>query len=483
MSAGDEMKRLKLLMLILFILVVTAACRSNSGTGTEQGKEPESATDVPVLKVIADSPGSVALFQKKEKEIEEKFGVQLEYRYPDRLTDNMEDFLAATDETFDIIVLFPGKVPMYVERDILLPLDSYIKADPSIKDVLPFYRQLYMNYAGHDYGMAYDGDTHLLFYRKDLFARFNDEYRQQFGKDLKAPETWEEYDQIAHFLTRDLDGDGNIDIYGTANLTNDGMRYIWFAERFRSMGGEYFDGEMNPTIANEIGIQALTELANLQSSDAVPPGSMYDWVDLNNAFLMKKVAMVVQWSDTARFSYDEEQSLVKDRVGWALVPGALNQEPRGGAWIGRVLSVCKNSTHQEKAWQVIQYLTSKEVSKSAINSVETINDPFRTSHFDVTGKGPFPTKEINRDFLDTVEKSLANTNSDLMIPGGWEYMQALDRNVGLVLIGKLSPKDGLEKTEAEWREITNSYGRDSQIQFYQQWLRKLEEVRQDEQTE
>ncbi|MFE8703981.1 ABC transporter substrate-binding protein [Cytobacillus sp. FJAT-54145] len=433
------------------------------------------------IKIIADSPGAISFFKKEEKEIAEKYGIRLVYNYPERLTERMEDFLFATDEQYDIYVLFPVKVPMYVERDMLLPLDSYFTEEYS-EDILPLYKNVYMKYGNHSYGAPYDGDNHLLFYRKDLFKKYNEEYHLKYGKDLEPPRTWEEYDQIAKFLSRDTNGDGKINQYGTAILNGDGMRYIWFAERFLSTGGAYFDEEMKPLIHSEKGIQVLTDLVNLVNSEAVPPNSMYDWVDLNNVFLQGNVAMVVQWSDTARFSFDTKtwDSKIVDQVDWTLVPGDLEGSPRGGTWIGRVLSISKDSKDPAKAWQVIEHLTSKENSIDSINSYETINDPYRYSHFEVTGKGPFPSEEISRDFLSTLKDSLKNTNTDLMIPGSWEYMQSLDRNMGLALINRLSPEEALQNTATEWESITNKYDREEQKKYYREWLAQLEEARKSE---
>lgn len=448
---------------------------------TKESSTPVGSTDnddLTTIKIIAESPGAVQFIQMQEKEIAEKYGIRLEYNYPERLTENLEDFLFATEEQYDIYSIFPVKLPLYVEREMLFPLDEYITEEFE-SDLLPFYRKLYMNYGGHDYGMAYDGDAHLLFYRKDLFEKYNDEYKQLYGVDLKPPTTWQEYDQVASFLTRDLDSDGKIDIYGTAIVNGGGMSYPWFIERFMSMGGTFFDKNMKPTLNSEIGQKVLQDLVNLQNSNAVPPGSMYDWEDLNNAFLQGKIAMCVQWSDTARFSYDSDtwKSKVAHKVDWTIVPGELPEAPRGGSFIGRVLAISSDSKVPDKAWQVIEHLTSKEVSIKSINSYQTINDPFRYSHFEVDGKGPFPTELVSHDFFETLSESLKNTNAELMIPGSWDYMQSLDRNMGLALINKLTPEQALEQTEREWEAITNKYGRDTQKQYYHEWVRKLEEVR------
>lgn len=471
------MKLHRTFLLFLFIMLLTG-CRSDSVDKKEEASK--NIDNKPVISIIADSEQSLALFKKEEKNIEEKFDVHLDYHYPDRLNDNLEDFLFASNQTYDIYMLFPAKISQYVERDLLLPLDTYIEDTKDMEDILPVYRNLYMKFGGHDYGMVYDGDTHLLFYRKDVFEKYNSEYKAIYNEDLKPPTTWEEYDQIAKFLTKDTDDDGKIDLYGTAIFGGDAKRYIWFAERFLSMGGKYFDEEMNPMIQNDLGIKALQDLVNLNNSGSTPPNSMYDWIDLNNSFLHGNLAMVVQWSDTSRFSLDKKtwKSSVGNQVGWTLVPTADESNPRGGVWIGRVLGISKQSAHPDKAWDIISYISSKDVSKQALTSKDTINDPFRYSHFSSVSKGPFPKKEMNEDFLNTVKASLNNPNADLMIPGGWEYMQILDQNIHLALIHKLTAEEALLKTADEWNEITERYGRTEQSNQYKQWLDLLEEVKQ-----
>ena len=136
-----------------------------------------------------------------------------------------------------------------------------------------------------------------------------------------------------------------------------------------------------------------------------------------------------------------------------------------------------NLNNPDKAWEVISYITSKKVSKKALESKETINDPFRYSHFSSIGKGAFPTKEMNEDLLNTVQRSLENPNADLMISGGWEYMQILDQNIYLALIHKLTPEEAITKNRRRMEYITESYGRSEQARQYKEWLNLLKELK------
>ena len=432
-----------------------------------------------VLRIVADSEQAVEAMRMEEALLRERYGVELKFHYPERLTDDLEDYLFATQQQHDIFVLFPAKIPAYVARGWLRPLDAYTAKSPWMDDISPVYRELYMRFDDHDYGMVYDGDAHLLFYRKDVFGRFADAYRKQFGEELEPPRTWEQYDRIAKFLTVDEDGDGQPEMYGTASFGAPAKRYVWFSERFLSAGGRYFDDEMRPVIDGPEGLWALQSWLALERSGACPPHAMYDWIDLNQAFLTGKLAMVVQWSDTARFSFDDRgpwKSKVAGKVGWSLVPGTERNGPRGGVWIGRVLAVSSNPAHPELAWRVIEHVTSPEATARALQSPTTVSDPFRLSHFRLQGRGAFPTAEVQRDFLNVLEQSLRHAGADLMIESGWEYMRVLNEQIGLAMLGKAEPQQALRETAARWEELTNRIGRDRQKRLYRAWLQRVRQV-------
>ncbi len=79
---------------------------------------------------------------------------------------------------------------------MLLPLDAYTSHDPSIQEIIPIYRNLYMHYDGHDYGVVYDGDAHLLFYRKDLFEKYGAEYLSLGGAGSDGRPVGEDYGSL-----------------------------------------------------------------------------------------------------------------------------------------------------------------------------------------------------------------------------------------------------------------------------------------------
>ena len=127
--------------------------------------------------------------------------------------------------------------------------------DPMAKDVMPPFWELYSKFGGQTYALPVDGDVLLLQYRKDLFENAEEQaaFKAKYGKDLKVPETWEDYLQVGEFFTRKkgdkLAGETlDHDFYGLAEYGERGFSAYWFLNRFASSGGMYFDKDMKSTI-------------------------------------------------------------------------------------------------------------------------------------------------------------------------------------------------------------------------------------------
>ena len=73
-------------------------------------------------------------------------------------------------------------------------------------------------------------------------------------------------------------------------------------------------------------------------------------------------------------------------------------------------------------------------------------------------------------YLDAYHK---NFFADKMLPylrinGTEEYWRALDQNLSETMIGRMKPKEALDRTYKEWNEITERRGKARQLKQYQQ---------------
>ena len=66
--------------------------------------------------------------------------------------------------------------------------------------------QFLPTYKGKRWGFFDDGDVFALYYRTDIFGdpKLQEAYKAKFNADLRVPQTWDEYAQVAQFITDQL---------------------------------------------------------------------------------------------------------------------------------------------------------------------------------------------------------------------------------------------------------------------------------------
>ena len=135
--------------------------------------------------------------------------------------------------------------PSLADGGVIAPLDDYIAkymnmAD--LEDYHPLYKAL-PTYKGKIWGFFDDGDMFALYYRKDIFEdpKLKEAYQAKFDKKLDVPKTWEDYAQIAQFITDQMAPN----VYGAGHFRKAGSpgNQFDFMQQFRSNGGQFFDDE------------------------------------------------------------------------------------------------------------------------------------------------------------------------------------------------------------------------------------------------
>ncbi len=118
-------------------------------------------------------------------------------------------------------------------------VDKYLnKAD--LEDYHPLYKFL-PTYKGKRWGFFDDGDQFMLYHRTDVFSdpKLQSAYKAKFGQELRVPETWDEYSQVAQFITDQMAPN----VYGAAHFRKFGSpgNQFGFCQQFRANGGKFFD--------------------------------------------------------------------------------------------------------------------------------------------------------------------------------------------------------------------------------------------------
>ena len=394
----------------------------------------------------------------------------VELSHPDQYSKPVAEHIAKSG-AYDILDIEPAWTPSLADGGVIAPLDDYIgkylnKAD--LDDYHPLYKAL-PTYKGKIWGFFDDGDMFALYYRKDIFEdpKMKEAYQAKFKKALEVPKTWEDYAQVAQFITDQMAPK----VYGAGHFRKAGSpgNQYDFLQQFRANSGKFFDDDMKAQLASPAGIKTLQNMLAANKA-SIPGNNELDAVSLWAAWLQGKVAMIYSWPPTGRMTagYSQSdkainfipQSTIADKVGYALVPG----NPEMATGYNKALAA--DSANADAAYLFMQWAVSPPVSLSRVMLPYSLRDPYRLSHFKSELYGSlFPTaKEYLRNLNNSANVGLL----DMIMPGWQDYALSIDRMCTSVWAGT-DPKAALETAAAEWDVTTDRLGKDSQKAFYAEY--------------
>ncbi len=132
----------------------------------------------------------------------------------DAFRERLSAELTSGQPSFDVVALDAALLAEYAHA--LTPLDRFYTSEVR-GDLFPGVLEE-AHVEGRYVGMPVWVDSEILFYRTDLFRDDREQaaFEEEYGYPLAPPVDWEQYRDVAEFFTRDTDGDGDTDLYGTA---------------------------------------------------------------------------------------------------------------------------------------------------------------------------------------------------------------------------------------------------------------------------
>ncbi len=250
----------------------------------------------------------------------------------------VQDFAAGSVD-YDVCWDHSSFFSQYVKADGLEPLDNYFSAD-DLKDFIP--RLV-------DAGRR-DGKLWLIPRHYDISCTH---YRTDLLGDKKAPETWDEFKEIALATT-----DASKGIYGTQFAGKEEALTGRFYEVLTAEGGNLFDDKWEPTFNQAAGVKAIQMFADLYEAGAMPPGmTNFLWEDVAKNFANGTIALYTEWFGWYGFFQDPANSQVAGKFDLARAPMGDGKIHSG--WAGHhAFSITKEAKNKEAAASLIKHLTS-----------------------------------------------------------------------------------------------------------------------------
>ena len=245
----------------------------------------------------------------------------------------------------------------------IVPIQDFVDgpyglSEESMNDILPVFVEN-NQWDGVIWSFPFNKSVRALYYNRNLFA--------SSGLDPDhAPADWDEYIGFARQITRDDDGDGYPDVWGTS-----GQVTVWmFGNLLLQDGGEWLDESGERVAFNSThGVNALTFQRDLLVGDA---GFITAGFEYQNDFLAGKVGMVEGSTVSVAF--------MEGKFDFELGIAPLPRGKRPGGTIAGTNVVIFDGIPEEEqlaAWEFIKWFTDTE--QTAKWSAGTFYVPVRAS--------------------------------------------------------------------------------------------------------
>ena len=374
-----------------------------------------------------------------------------------------------------------------------MPRTILDRIDP--EDIIPLYGERIVAWGPTIYALPYDGDAHMLYYRKDLVnpeSPFAADFEAQYGYPLDEPVTWSQYYDIAEFFNgKEVETAGETaPIYGVAEAQRRNAQSYWVflshAAGYGKVPGNpcfFFScDDMTPQVNNPGWVAALDDY--IKSRDLGPPEQLqWDVSDTRVQFPAGVSVMNIDWGDVGPISYNPDASVIIGDTGFSVLPGGdryWNYET--GEWVeeanpapfiafgGWIIGVAADSDAKDAALNFASFMARPELVKQLAVTPDTGINPSRYSQFedvDLWVDSGFD-REGAEDYLDAVQNTINHPNAvlDLRIRGSAEYLSTLDVELSRALAGEISSQEAMDNVAAQWNEITDRLGREGQLQQY-----------------
>lgn len=355
---------------------------------------------------------------------------------------------------YDLFLCVTDWLPELIGNCGLVPLNQYLENDPP--DGWPdawsqSMKGMQTDNDGNIYGIAYHDGPQVFMYRSDLFDSKveQDRFQKSYGYELRPPETWMQFLDVAQFFTRPDEG-----LWGTVyaaypdahNNVYDFLLHLW------SRGGSLVTSDWRPAFHDEIGVEALQFYVDLLYKHKVVSSEVLslDSVKSGEYYASGKAAMMWNWVGFDALAQSKENSSIVGNNVAGLIP-------RGGSQRGQhtalsvywVLSIPTGSKQPELAYQFIKHCAG--VSMDRLTSLAGGCG---------TRLSTWRDREVNKLYpcYSAIESVHENTLSPLPVKQGAQVMEVLNTVVDGAMNMRKSVRESLVEGAGQVEKIFRDSG-------------------------
>ncbi len=352
----------------------------------------------------------------------------------------------------DVFYLGPENVKSYVNNGYVLDMNPILKAEGlDTSDILAGTLSAY-EYEGGQYGLPHDSSVFAYAYNKDLFDAAGLDY-----PNPDKPYTYDEFVDVCKALTKDTDGDGEVDQWGCAFWPNLMIQPWLYTNGTSFLKDDY----KKVNVTDPKFIEAMDKMVALTTVYGVTPsveqeqgtGVYQRWIDGTIGFYACGT-----W-DIAAFMDPEVVNF-----GWDLCAYPTLSTVETYAWCGTVgYCVSKNTKNANLATKLAFFMSASDEAmklESGIeggnsvlipNLVSMANDEFAKAIADKTLKYPDNYKVLF-NYLNNQSGYKSRFNDETYTPNA-EWINVFFEGIDKVRSGDITSAEYCAGIEAKMQEL------------------------------
>lgn len=285
------------------------------------------------------------------------------------------------------------------------------------------------------YSLPFDPSVQILYYRKELFedALVKREFYEKYRRQLKVPENYAEYREVAEFFTRRYNPDSPTE-YGHSMVFGSAITAACdFLPRVRAENVRIEeDGRIRINTPEVKRILQEYIDARAYAKSAV---NMW-WKESVRDFAYGKAAMITVFSNYASLMMNEIDSQIIGKIGIASVPGG---SPLLG---GGVIGISKNSKKREESLTFLRWLYDQETALMITQLGGYINRKDLLEHVDLLNLYPW---------LEGMDKAFAKGERNITIHSSgfdeYKFEEVLGYAIRAAATEILSVEEAIEEAQ------------------------------------
>jgi len=262
---------------------------------------------------------------------------------------------------YDVMTIGTYEVPIWGKQGWLTELDK-LGANYDIKDLLPAISSG-LTFDNKLFAAPFYGESSMVMYRTDLI--------EKAGLKMPKSPTWDFIRKAAKAMTDKEEG-----IYGICLRCKAGWgeNIALITAMSNSFGARWYDENWKPQFDTQEWHDTLQYYVDIMEESG-PPGSSANGFNENLAlFQTGKCGIWIDATVAGAFVTNKEDSLVADKVGFALAPH--NNLGKRGNWLWAwTLAVPASSKKSDAAMKFISWATSKEYTELVADKKGWVNVP------------------------------------------------------------------------------------------------------------